>query len=155
MVDECEGCGRLLREDEGTETEDMVMLCDDCWAGCLNDLACHSEECECGKMPTVKEVDMSEQTQNRISDERLAELVRLNCVATHWPDFQCHICERRELAERLTDLRARNKRLVEALEEIERHHLELNRAKGRPANHSHTLRLCAAALATTRKLEGK
>lgn len=58
-------------------------------------------------------------------------------------------------ARELTALRASHKRLVEALEEIERHHLELNRAAGRQANRSRTLRMCAAALIDAKKLESK
>lgn len=55
----------------------------------------------------------------------------------------------------LTALRVSHARLVGMLEEIERHHLELNRDAGRPANRSRTLRMCAAALIDARKLEGK
>lgn len=108
-----------------------------------------------------------DQTQSRISDEWLEEpngedwrkahaafahnrnpmIPRFTAVELQAYVFKGH----REF----TALRASHKRLVDVLEEIERHHLELNRAKGRPANHSHTLRLCAAALADARKLEGK
>ena len=54
MVEQCEGCERDLREDEGHETEDMVMLCDDCWQECENDPACHSDECPCDKCKLLK-----------------------------------------------------------------------------------------------------
>lgn len=130
-----------------------------------------------------------EQTQNKISDERLAEIINLlpiyapdpssaEIVAMAgellqerrdleamtedrnlWKEAHDDDCPNKvrlqEVEVELTALRASHKRLVDVLEEIERHHLELNRAEGRPANHSHTLRLCAAALAEARKLEDK
>jgi len=32
MSQRCECCGRWLREDATAETEDGVVLCEDCWA---------------------------------------------------------------------------------------------------------------------------
>jgi hypothetical protein len=92
-----------------------------------------------------------EQTQNRISDERLEELTKLDCLAGHWETSDCHICERRELAtelqqarSELTALRASHKRLVEALDAI-----PINEAQ------SFSRDDVRAALAEARKLEGK
>lgn len=53
----------------------------------------------------------------RIEDARLAELSQLVCGQTHYEGFQCHICERREMARELIEQRALTERLRKALEE--------------------------------------
>jgi len=44
-----------------------------------------------------------------------------------------------------------HEQLLAALEEIEAHHVEINRRVGRPEEHSHTLRVVRAAIAKARE----
>lgn len=97
-----------------------------------------------------------EQTQNGISDERLAELAKLDCPAAHWDDFGCHLCERREMAGELTALRARHKRLVEALEGVQPYMEAAEKAGLVGDEGCHwPVEIVRAALTEDRKLEGK
>ena len=93
-----------------------------------------------------------EPTQNTISDERLAAIARLDCPAPHWRGFECHICERRELAQRLTALRASHAGLKHAVEYTLRCLEETGWDQEIHSSVPGTLR---GALAEARKLEGK
>ena len=93
-----------------------------------------------------------EHAQNRISDERLAKLAKLDCPAAHWGDFQCHLCERRKMARELTALRASHAGLKHAVEYTLRCLEETGWDQEIHSSVPGTLR---GALAETRKLEGK
>lgn len=97
-----------------------------------------------------------EQTQNRISDERLAEIVGAVCWRRHRDGDRCVICDAIQMARELTALRASHKRLVEALDKtlafiVSRHEYRC----GQWTETDNIIGPARAALAEASKLEGK